>query len=131
MKIPPPSEFARYRFFERPLPHLPEHLIGLSRELAMQIEEEPPPTINEVILHATPTMIKRNASLDVYIYGSFRSRFKAIDNFADYLVPLYINSSILPMVKPLTRSDWTLHFQNKGPAHLRISRSGWLLNKLE
>lgn len=131
MDAPPPSEFARYRFFELPLPRLPDRLIGLFRELAMQIEEVPPPTINEVILHATPTMIKRNASLDVYIYGSFRSRFRAIANFADYLVQFYMQSGILPLVKPLTRPEWTLHYQNKGPAHLRISRSGWLLNKLE
>jgi len=131
MDVPPPSKFARFRFFKEPLPrHLPDGFIGLSQELAMQIEKEPPPTINEVILHVTQTMIKRNASFDVYVYGSFRSRFRAIDEFADYLVPLYMRSGILPLVKPLTKSEWALHYQKKGPALLRISRSGWLLNRL-
>jgi len=131
MSIPPPSEFARFRYFDQIAPpRIPDQIIGLSQEVAFRVENEPPPTIREIILHATQTNIKRTGSIDFYIFGTFQSHFRAIDHFADYLIPLYLQSGILPLIKPLTIPEWLLHYQNKGPVLQRITKSGWLLNKI-
>lgn len=131
MKIPPPSEFVQYDINKKDkLPHISDYIIGQSNEIASYINQKPPNNVNEVILHAIPFMIDRYGSVEFFVYGSFRSHFRMIDSFADYLIPFYLQTGILPIVRPLTRYDWQSNYMNKGPAYLRISKSGILLNRL-
>jgi len=60
-------------------------------------------------------------------FGKFRSRYKALVQTAEVLAPFYLQSSVLPLVHPLTQLDWEREVETQGSVFTRLKKSGLLL----
>jgi hypothetical protein len=139
---PPPSEFAAIDMYkskelkflyaaEWPVRKAPlggvteQHLQLLSVLHDVSLHTRPPRTVRYLLL---PVYVRQIAEKKVSIltFGTFRSHYRAIEAVSNTLALFYLETDILPIVRPVTTGQWRKDLESDGQLLRTIRRRGVL-----
>jgi hypothetical protein len=69
---------------------------------------------------------KTPISLTLYAFGSFRRQFAAMTQLAKVLAPFYLETLVLPVIKPIFLKDWQAVSQLQGQIYTEVQKPGIL-----
>lgn len=91
------------------------------------LQAHQPRFISTLAIHSPAHWRYRPPSLNFFVFGNFRSHYKALVKTAELLAEFYLQSDFLPLIHPLTRKDWQTQIEIDGEVYRVLSKSGLLL----
>jgi hypothetical protein len=85
-----------------------------------------PDIVTELVAAPTRRWEQRSGSINLFAFGSFRSEARTIIDLSDFLVPIYLEYEVLPIIRPVTTPHWNRLVDSDAPEFLRIRKSGLL-----
>jgi hypothetical protein len=123
----PVTQFVAYDLYADRLP--PRHA-ATYRDLFSQVMHRAPAgapdTVTELVAAPTRRWEQRSGSVDLFAFGSFRSEARTIIDLSEFLVPLYLEYEVLPIIRPVSTPHWNRLVDSDAPEFLRIRRNGLL-----
>jgi hypothetical protein len=121
----PVTQFAAYNLYADRLPprHAPIYR-GLLTEVRDRAPAGAPDTVTELVAAPARRWEQRSGSVNLFAFGSFRSEARTIIDLSDFLVPIYLEYGVLPIIRPITNPRWNRLVDSDAPEFLRIRNSG-------
>lgn len=110
-----------------PVPEMLRHIAEFSRT---ELETTVPQSVEAVVVLTYRSRAHREGpsrALRYLIFGTFRKKYPVTSRIAESLAPIYAEMNVLPLISPLTKSEWYQHIQYDGKAAKDISRRGLLI----
>ena len=126
-----PSEITPYNYYRDEFPsQLDKHLRDSFYVLNDTLQTEKPQFIESMAIYSPVWHYKPN-SINIFVFGGFRSRYKALVQTAEILAEFYLQNDYLPLVQPLTNKDWEIQVETDGRFFHSLSKSGMLIYSTE
>jgi len=123
-----PGQITPYNFYRDLWPDsINPHLKDCFYLLNDSLHSEQPDFISDLAIYSPRPWQFRPSFLDIYVFGGFRSRYKALARTAEMLAEFYLQNGFLPLVQPLTKKDWRLQIGIDGRIYRSLQTAGILL----
>ena len=126
-----PAEVAPYNFYRDNLPsnmdgYLKDSLFALNDTL----RTERPKFIDSLAIHSRVWYYKPT-TINIFVFGGFRSRYRALVQTAELLAEFYLQFDYLPLIQPLTNNDWEIQVKTDGRFLYALRKSSILIYSAE
>ena len=126
-----PLEVTPYNFYlDLFPPRIDKHFRDSLFILNDALHTEKPSFIESLAIHSQ-YWYYRPKSVDVFVFGNFRNRYKALVQTAEFLAEFYLQHDYLPLIQPLTHKDWEYQVETDGRYFHTLRKSGLVVYSTE